>query len=1076
MRTFLAACSVICATLAGATRALHAQTPGPAGQVLDPMDNAASWKVITPEGVRLSVHEDDGVTGRCLRLDYEFVTGAGYCIIQKDLPVTLPDNYEFAFQVRGQGPDNNLEFKLLDEHGDSVWWVNRRALEWPAEWTRLSNKKRRLEFAWGPSGGAPLTRISKIEFAVASSSGGKGSVWLDELTLRQLPPLAPARPQPPTATASSSAGAACPAANALDGDKRTTWSPAKDVTHATLDIDQHETREFGGVRIHWRSPAHSFKVLCSDDGEHWTTQASRTRPAGQSSLILLPDAEARFVRLDIESAAPTPDIPCSGDGTEEQQAAIEEVEVLDAAVASSPNAAFEWLASHARRGAYPRYFSKEASYWTVVGAHSSLPEAATTEEALVNEDGLVEVGKKCFSVEPFLVQNAGVSTWADAEHTQRLAAPGVPFPITESVAGALLLETTVWTEQNYGVPWLMLRYRLKNTSHEPQRGMLALAVRPFQVNPTYQWLNTQGGFTPIREITPLVQPDGEYARLPVGLRVSTGRQSRDVHCLTAPTRVTLTSSDEADVLEAIADLTSCTRNDPQSHRSAVLWYQFDLAPDLQSEYVVAVPLHDTSALPALPVTPNATPDSTQQGLDAATRQWQDETTATRVIVPPTDRWMADTFAAQLAYVLVNRDGPALQPGSRSYERSWARDGSLTSAALLACGRTEEARAWIDWFGAHQFENGKVPCVVDSRGPDPVNEYDSNGEYIWAVANYYRYSHDTDFLARHYPRVQKTVAYIDGLRSQRRTQEYQDVSSPKRAMYGLVPESISHEGYSAKPMHSYWDDFFILLGLKEAAYIAEQMHDDQWAQAYAKYAVEFRGCLYDSMRRVFAEKHIAYIPGCVELGDFDSTSTTIALFPCAEQDHAPQAELRATFDRYWEFAQGRMHGQPWEAFTPYELRHAGAFVRLGQPERAYELLQWFHQFQRPEGWHHWAEVVWHDPRTPRFIGDMPHTWVGSDYLNSVLSMFACDRADSPILFAGVPASWIDSGDPVGIDNLHTPYGVLNLRMQRRGPVIHAEVTGNATPPVAGFTIRRPPHAAGQDIVVRSLPAEATWNAE
>jgi len=31
-----------------------------------------------------------------------------------------------------------------------------------------------------------------------------------------------------------------------------------------------------------------------------------------------------------------------------------------------------------------------------------------------------------------------------------------------------------------------------------------------------------------------------------------------------------------------------------------------------------------------------------------------------------------------------------------------------------------------------------------------------------------------------------------------------------------------EGYSAKPMHSYWDDFFALRGFKDAAFIAKEL--------------------------------------------------------------------------------------------------------------------------------------------------------------------------------------------------------------------------------------------------------------
>ena len=49
-------------------------------------------------------------------------------------------------------------------------------------------------------------------------------------------------------------------------------------------------------------------------------------------------------------------------------------------------------------------------------------------------------------------------------------------------------------------------------------------------------------------------------------------------------------------------------------------------------------------------------------------------------------------------------------------------------------------------------------------------------------------------------------------------------------YGMVPESISHEGYSAKPMHSYWDTFFILRGLKDAAFLASELQKPEAASS------------------------------------------------------------------------------------------------------------------------------------------------------------------------------------------------------------------------------------------------------
>ncbi len=1043
---------------------------GPTQRVLDPMDDARSWKVVTPEGVRLSVHEEEGVVGKCLRLDYEFVTGGGYCIIQKDLPVVLPANYEFAFHVRGEGPDNNLEFKLIDKQGDSVWWVNRRAFEWPTAWTRLSNKKRKMEFAWGPSGGAPLTEVSKVEFAIASSSGGKGSVWLDELMLREVPASSDAPPPPLSVSASTTKDASHDASQVLDGNPDTMWMPPDDAKDATLTIDQGIVREFGGLFVKWGAPSPAFVVDLSDDGSTWTRAAHKDRGGAAQSLMPMPEAEARFVKITMSGLRPWRDIPISGDGSEELEGAIEEVRLLDASQTASPNAMVAWIAQQSPRGRYPKYFLGEATYWTVIG------EPGDAEESLMNEEGQVEVGKRMFSLEPFLReqpllgQGEVVRTWADSENTQSLA-EGTAQVRRESETHALTISAR--TIARDGKPWLIVDYDLADLAPgfgDTRPPSLLVALRPFQVNPTYQALNCQGGVASVTSMETLRATEDPSDASIRAVRLKGAKGVRDVVvtyypaiCAGAPF-----NTGDALAMRGSIGLRYFPPDDPQGLLGAFIDFGETTSDTLHR--TLQVPMFDTSAMSL-----KAVYAASLVAQDARLAQ-NNHPVTTRLTVPAADHWIADTFDAQLAYILINRDGAALQPGSRSYERSWARDGSLTSAALLACGHAEEARAWIDWFGSHQFENGRIPCVVDSRGPDPVNEYDSNGEYIWAVANYFRYTHDGEFLKAHYQRVQKTVEYIESLRAQRRTAEYLDEASPMRAMYGLVPESISHEGYSAKPMHSYWDDFFVLLGLKEAAYIAEQVGDDQWAQAYAKYAAEFRGCLYDSMRRVFAEKKIDYIPGCVELGDFDSTSTTIALFPCNEQDHAPQAQLRNTFERYWKFARGRMNGEPWEAFTPYELRHVGAFIRLDQRERAYELLTWFHQFQRPEGWHHWAEVVWHDPKTPKFIGDMPHTWVGSDYMNSLLSMFAYDHAGGLVLFGGVPRVWIDSEERVAIDNLHTQYGTLSLSLQRNSGLITARLEGDAKVPEAGFIVKKPPRALGEDIVVRSLPVEVYWKVE
>ena len=51
------------------------------------------------------------------------------------------------------------------------------------------------------------------------------------------------------------------------------------------------------------------------------------------------------------------------------------------------------------------------------------------------------------------------------------------------------------------------------------------------------------------------------------------------------------------------------------------------------------------------------------------------------------------------------------------------------------------RAFLEWYTRYQYPGGKVPCVVDRRGPDPVPEHDSTGQLIYALLKYYDFTGD-----------------------------------------------------------------------------------------------------------------------------------------------------------------------------------------------------------------------------------------------------------------------------------------------------------------------------------------------
>jgi hypothetical protein len=525
-----------------------------------------------------------------------------------------------------------------------------------------------------------------------------------------------------------------------------------------------------------------------------------------------------------------------------------------------------------------------------------------------------------------------------------------------------------------------------------------------------------------------------------------------------------TSFDAGDVVEHLADMGRSlpVRVEDATGLASGAWrYDVRLAPGESREFAWIAPL--AGELPKAVVDVAA-------AQDAVARAWHATLDRVALRVPAQGQHLVDTVRTGLANMLISRKGPRLQPGARSYARAWIRDGAMIADALLRMGRADVAEQFVRWYAPYQFDDGKVPCCVDDRGSDPVPENDSHGELLFAIAEVYRYSRDRNLLDDMWPHVLGAVRYMDRLRLSERT-EANRASNP--AFYGLMPASISHEGYSAKPMHSYWDDFWTLRGYQDAVRIAQWSGHDIDAKRFAAARDQFCNDLLASIATAAKQRGIDYLPGSAELGDFDATSTTIALAPGDAQGWLPDDLLHNTFERYWrEFTARRDGARAWKDYTPYELRTIGAFVRLGWRERAHEALDFFFADQQPRGWNQWAEVVSRTPRKPFFLGDLPHAWVASDYVRSALDLFAYtrDSDDALVIGAGLPADWL-RGQGVTVAGLRTPYGALGYTLRRDKGHVQLDLQAGLRSPPGGIVLQLPRELTGGK--ARIDGAAATW---
>jgi hypothetical protein len=692
----------------------------------------------------------------------------------------------------------------------------------------------------------------------------------------------------------------------------------------------------------------------------------------------------------------------------------------------TPNAVFEARAKQVRRGLYPRGFSGEQSYWTLVGV-----DGGSRDSALISEDGAVEITRGGFSIEPFLIDKGKLVTWADVRASQSLRDRYLPMPSVTWAADGLQLSTTAFAQGAPGASQLVVGYRVSNDGGTARDVTLALAARPFQVNPPTQFLNSPGGTSPIRDLA----WDGH------ALTVNGTRKVIPLQATTSFVASTNQPKTLSERLDAGERPQVKTLHDDDGFAQGALLYDVHVPAHGHVDLGVVVPVKqdDDVATPA-----DATAWLTTHA-DAVAALWRDKLDRVSVTVPATAQPIVDTMKTGVAHILMSRDGPALQPGTRSYARTWVRDGAMMLEGLLRTGHDDVASEFIRWYAPHQFSNGKVPCCVDARGSDPVPENDSHGELIFSIAELWRYTHDRATVDALWPHVEKAVAYMETLRASERLPSR--LQGPDRALYGLMPASISHEGYSAKPMHSYWDDFWVLKGYDDAVDLAGALGHADEAARYTASRDQFRDDLHASIAAAVKERGIDFIPGSAELGDFDATSTTIALSPGSEQARLPKALVDRTFEKYWEGFVARRDGtMAWEDYTPYEVRTITSFVRLGWRDRVNGLIAFFFADRRPGAWNQWAEVVGRDPRKPRFVGDMPHAWIASDYVRSALDLFAYDRASdrSMVLAAGVQPAWL-AGEGVAIRDLRTPYGRLGYTLKAKGKKVVLTLTQPIDPP-------------------------------
>lgn len=812
---------------------------------------------------------------------------------------------------------------------------------------------------------------------------------------------------------------------------------------STLSIDFPHPVETAGLLVDWGGPRGAAALEMRDTAGTWRPFAADPLAAqGERSwLAARAPASVSGLRLQVARAGAAPP-------------SIARIRLLGPTLVMTPMRRYQAAASRGNAALFPASLHMQQTYWTSVG----IPAAA--RKSIFDEYGNLEAYKGAPLVQAIWRDADGRAAAADGHAPQQaLRAGWMPMPSVRWTArpGVEVRSEAIAVEQG-GQPVTLLRHRVTNTGAQPVRGALAIVVRPMQMNPPWQ----NGGVSAIGSAA-LQGPASGTA-----LEINGRTLLRSLVPVNARGAAGFGEHGETEITRAVATGTlpaADTARDADGLAAAALRYDIVLAPGAHRDIVLAFPLGATRAEgsagrvaepPALDVA-GLTGHDADAGVafdrlaDAVAAQWQARFGGIGVSLP--DRRLVDMLRAQGAYMLINQTGHAMQPGPRNYDRAFIRDGAATAAVLLRMKQPAVARDFLRWYTDHAVRgSGLVSPILNQDGSNWTGygsdiEHDSQGQYIGLVADVARLDGGPESVRAYLPAVTGAMRYLQVLRERTLVPGYMAGQPAPERFRGILAPSISHEGY-ATPAHSYWDDFFGLQGWRDGAWLAAALGDAKTAAWAREQDALLRTSLAASIRATMVWKGEDRIPADADMGSADPTSVSIALDPTGAQDVLPPDALQRTYAAYIEEVRARGKPGALYAYTPYELRNVLTYVHLDQPQIASELLESIAAQARPAPWHVFAEVIHSRVRFPRYLGDMPHTWIGAEYARALYGMLLHEGDGTLSLLPGAPSAWVE-GTGIALDAVPTAFGPLDLRAQATGDALRVELGSTLQPGTAVY---------------------------
>ncbi len=447
-------------------------------------------------------------------------------------------------------------------------------------------------------------------------------------------------------------------------------------------------------------------------------------------------------------------------------------------------------------------------------------------------------------------------------------------------------------------------------------------------------------------------------------------------------------------------------------------------------------------------------------LDRTAKYWRGVMAGAARIEVPCRKATETLLAAHVCQLIANDHG-VVHGGEGFYDEFYIRDGAYQVMELEEAGLWDASRKAIDHYLRCQRPDG--------RFESQSNQFDANGQAVWALWQYATITGDRAWLEKAYPQMRRAVEWTQKARRSA------PASSPFAGVLPVAPADGEFL-WDAKH-HIVGYDLWNLRGMLCTADAARQLGKADEARKIEEEAAAYRAAIDAAWKRTGQ----GHFPPSWE-NDGTHWGNTEALWP-TEIFPLDDPRVAATIHHARKvqgggFIEGTIQ---WlgtkDAIHPYMSAYTTmASLARGEHEQVVEDFYWYllhstaaHAF--PEGIFYKRRFAWSDT--------IPHVTGASNYALMLRHMLAHERGDELHLLLAAPDGWLADGREIRMENLPTHFGPMNLRTRGTASGVQIEFTPPKRSPPKRIVLhlpesRKPVEAvAGVELALRP-PQKKRWD--